>query len=141
MSSVEPIWLKIVVIFVAAVTIGITIANLIYFNKLRNGSCKEISTGTATTMFWVNIVLLVLSIIIFLLAIWKIISPGKCPEEISTQPKGLPPGTTHIAYTSTGQFYDPSSVSATAVVTSPYLSGVVTKSGEASGLAEGQPYY
>lgn len=104
MSSAEPIWLKIVVIFVAAVTIGISIANMISFNKLRNSTCKELSSGSATTMFWINFILLVLSIILFSLAIWKIIYPGKCPDYIN---KSIPLDVYHVAgqYPTTGQLH------------------------------------
>jgi hypothetical protein len=44
-------WVQIVVIFSSAFTIGLSIANLIYFDKLRSGTCKEVSSGTATAMF------------------------------------------------------------------------------------------
>ena len=100
MPTTELLWFKISAIIVSIATIAVCIPNLIYFNKLRNSTCKEISTGAATTMFWLNLILLIMAVIVMVLGLIAIIVHEKCPcDRIKSR---LPPGTTHIAYTHTG---------------------------------------
>jgi len=67
--------------------IGVTIANIIYFRKIANGNSScAVSPGEGEAMFWVNVIILVMAIILF---IWSLIGMFLKPK--------------HIAYL-TGQF-------------------------------------
>lgn len=155
MATIESMWFKIVVIIVAAATIGVCIANIIYFNRLRNSTCNEISSGEAVTMFWINIVLLALASIVFILCIWKLIVPSKC--SCDTMKSKLPPGTTHLAYSGPVDNYgDPMGTTTgitmgnqrvilpqgpvTGEATSTYLSANVVAPNEAATLAQQEQY-
>jgi len=76
MSSTELMWFKIIVIFVAMATIALSIVNLVYYNRIRNGTCV-VSHSEAVTMFWLNFILMILAIIVFLWTLWKLIMPEK----------------------------------------------------------------
>lgn len=140
MSSFESMWFKIVVIIVAAATIGVCIPNIIYFNRLRNSSCNEISSGEAVTMFWINIVLLALASIVFILCIWKLIVPGKCGCDKKSSPFGYNSSNGPIATTSSGQQVILPEGPVTGEATSTYLSANVVAPNEASMLAQQEQY-
>jgi len=65
----EVTWFRIAVIVIVALTIVLGIFNAIYFNQIRNK--EEVSEGTATTLLWLNIIMIILYA---LLLIWTIIS-------------------------------------------------------------------
>ena len=81
-DTTESRWFKIVVFILSSVVVGVTIANVVYFNKIRNGSCQAISHNTATTMVWVNAILLVIAIIIFLWSLWRLLFSGTARGQI-----------------------------------------------------------
>ena len=57
---------KIVVFLLAAIVVGVTIANIVYYNRIRNGTCNAVTHGEATTLVWVNAILLIIAALIFL---------------------------------------------------------------------------
>ena len=149
MPSTELLWFKIPVIIISLFTIGVCIPNLIYYNKLRNGTSKDISSGTALTMFWVNLILLILAVMVLVLSILALILHEKC--RYSDVRSMLPSGTTHIAYTHTGQhvmlpqngtqqFILPSGP-VMGEATSTGVSANVLVPGQASSLAQQVQYY
>ena len=68
-------WFKIIIIIVAAATIGVSIANIIYYNRIRSSNSTVISHNEAVTMLWINIILIVFAAVIFIWAIWRLIFP------------------------------------------------------------------
>lgn len=72
MSDTESRWFKIIVTLLSAVIIGVTIANLVYYNKIRTGSCNAVSSGEATTMLWINVVLLVIGAVVFIWSLYRL---------------------------------------------------------------------
>lgn len=74
MSNIIPTWFIYITIFISAATIGVSIPNIIYFNHLRTGTSTGITTGQATTMLWVNIILLIIAIMLFIMSIWMAVS-------------------------------------------------------------------
>ena len=141
MPTTESLWFKIVVIFMTVATIGVTITNVIHFNRLRSGTCSSISNGTASLLFWINIILLVIAVIIFVLTIWKIISPSKCSCDTNGMKKGVPPGTTQLAYTHTGQHVILPSGPVTSEATSAELSANIVAPNERELLAQQVQYF
>lgn len=86
MHPVEFSFYKFIVLLAAVASIGIGITNIVYFNKIRLGDkCSEISPGTATTLLWLNIIVVVLSAVAFFWSMFRIIFTGE-PEkqEINT---------------------------------------------------------
>ena len=66
-------WFKIVVFLLTTIAVVVCISNIIYFNRMRDGTSDKITHGEATTMFWVNIILLVLAAIVWIWSIWALI--------------------------------------------------------------------
>jgi hypothetical protein len=92
MSSGESMGFNIVVILVSAAAIGLSIANIISYNRIRTGTCGAVSTGEATTMLWLSVALIVLAAIPFLWAMWRLIMTTRysCPEDMD-----MDSGSTH----------------------------------------------
>jgi len=81
MHPVEITWYKILVLITTVMGIAFGITNLVYFNKIRlNDNCEEISSGTDTTLLWLNLILVVFSAVIFFWSLYRLIFTGK-PEE------------------------------------------------------------
>ena len=81
-DTTESRWFKIIVFILSAIVVGVTIANIAYFNQIRNGSCQALSHNTATTMVWVNAILLVIAIIIFLWSLWRLLFSGAARAQV-----------------------------------------------------------
>ncbi len=71
------IWFNVIVIIVAAATIGLSIANIVYYNRIKNNTCGAVSNNEANTMLWLNIVMIVLAAILFLWGIANLIFTSK----------------------------------------------------------------
>ena len=74
-------WFGLVVVIVAAATIGVSIVNLIYYNRIRTGTCGAVSHDEATTMFWINIGLIVLASVLFIWGLVNLFMSGKYSME------------------------------------------------------------
>lgn len=83
MHSVEVTWYKFLVLLTSIMGIAFGTVNLVYFNKIRvNNNCEEISSGTATTLLWLNLILIIFSTIIFLWSLYRLIFTGKTEEDL-----------------------------------------------------------
>ena len=60
--------------------IGVTIANLVYYNKIRSGGNCVVTQGEAEAMFWVNVIILVFALILF---IWSLIGMFLRPSHVA----------------------------------------------------------
>jgi len=78
-------WFKIITAVGSGFVAGISIANAIYYNNIRTGSCNAVSQGEATTMLWINIVIAVLAIIIFFWALYLIFFSSEVRTDLNTQ--------------------------------------------------------
>ena len=78
-------WFKITVVISSGFFAGFSIANAIYYNRIRTGACSAITQGEATTLLWINIILAVLAIIIFFWALWLLIFTAEVRTSISNQ--------------------------------------------------------
>lgn len=61
---------KIFVFIASGFIAGFTIANIIYFNRLRSSPSPSVSSGEASALMWLNVILLLLAVLAF---IWSII--------------------------------------------------------------------
>lgn len=72
-DTTESRWYKIIVFIVSAIFVGFSIANIVYYNRIRTGTCAAVTSGEATTLMWLNIALLVIAGLIFLWSLWRLI--------------------------------------------------------------------
>lgn len=65
---------KIAVFVVSAIFVGVSIANIVYYNRLRKETTADppVSTSEANVMMWVNIITLVIAGLIFLWSLWRL---------------------------------------------------------------------
>ena len=75
---VELTFYRAVVLIAAGFSLGVGVANLYYFNKIRlNGACGPVSEGTATTMVWLNLALVILAAVAFFWSLFRLIFSGE----------------------------------------------------------------
>lgn len=71
----EARWFKIVVFVVSGFFVGFSLANIIYFNRIRrNNGVPGITRGEATSMLWINAILFAISLIVFIWSIFRLIA-------------------------------------------------------------------
>lgn len=151
MSDTESRWFKIIIALLSAIIVGITIANIVYFNRIRTGTCNAVNSGQATTMLWVNVILLIISIIVFIWSLWRLFLSGDTRRNIQhymlSPEAGMQMGFAPTSVTSPS-ITTPSITSPTvftqppvAVTTSTAPSAIVTAPGEANVLAAQSQYF
>lgn len=84
MHPVEFTWYKAIVLIVSALAIGVGILNIVYFNRIRlnEEKCSEISTSEATTALWLNVILIIFAILLFIWSLYRLIFSGKPEKEV-----------------------------------------------------------
>ena len=83
MHPVEFTFYKALVLLASAAAIGFGITNIVYFNKIRlNDNCGDVSSGEATMLIWLNIILVILAAIVFFWSLFRLIFSGKEKEPI-----------------------------------------------------------
>lgn len=82
MHPIENMGFLITSIFLGAVGIIAGIFNIIYYNKLRINTTNNcnISSGTATSLLIVNIILLLLAAMVFLWGFYRLFLPHDSPH-------------------------------------------------------------
>lgn len=70
--TTEDLWFRIIIIFVLILFIALFIINAIWWNKVKNSNCVNLSTSQANTMMWLNIIWAVIAGIILIWAIVRI---------------------------------------------------------------------
>ena len=66
----ESLWFRSLCVIVMLIFVIIFIANTVYFNRVRIGSCSALSQSEANTLFWLNLILSIIAVIMF---IWSFI--------------------------------------------------------------------
>lgn len=69
----ESRWFKILVFVFSGFFVGFSIANIIYYERLRRSNNNVLTKTESTSMLWINIILLVIAVFIFLWSIWRLI--------------------------------------------------------------------
>jgi uncharacterized BrkB/YihY/UPF0761 family membrane protein len=82
-------WFQIFVFIVALLAIGLLIADIVYFQKLREG--QSISKNTATTLIILNVILLVHFIIMVFWAAYRFLYSSEPSVMVANQPGGAIP--------------------------------------------------
>lgn len=77
-------WFNILVFIVSGFVAGLSIANIIYYSRVKraNGSCT-VSSGEANAMIWVNVIVLVFALIIFLWSLWRLLFGHQYTKEVT----------------------------------------------------------
>ncbi len=70
MVKTNELWFRIAVAVLSLVVAITSIINIIFYNDASQGKCSGISTGFATFMLWMNILLMIFAVGIF---IWSIV--------------------------------------------------------------------
>ena len=84
--KVELTWYRTVVLVASGFSLGVGVANLYYFNKIRlDGQCSPVTQGTATTMLWLNLVVVILSAIAFFWSLFRLIFSGHDSDVVNQQ--------------------------------------------------------
>ena len=83
MHPVEFTFYKGLVLLVSAAAIAFGITNIVYFNRIRlNNDCEQISVGTATTLLWLNIILVILGAVVFFWSLFRLIFADEEKETV-----------------------------------------------------------
>ena len=84
MFDPEITWYKALVLITGALAIGFGITNIVYFNRIRlEGQCGPVSSGTATTLVWLNIILVIFASVVFLWSFFRLIFTGREEDKIN----------------------------------------------------------
>lgn len=114
-------WFKIIVAIATLFFIGFTGANIYYYNKIRSNpsACSAVTKGEATSMLWINIILLIIAIIIFFWAFVTLFTSRELRQQVAgyfkEEPKGFLQGQENYnpqylpKPTVSGSFYGPGS--------------------------------
>ena len=137
MSDTESRWFKIIVTLLSAVIIGVTIANLVYFNKIRTGSCDSVSSGEATTMLWINIILLVIAAVVFIWSLYRLFVSHDTRQKVQHYMIS-PESGMNMGYQAQAQ--QPGTAPPVAVATSTDTAAMVVAPGQYQTLAAQQQY-
>lgn len=128
-DTTETRWFKIIVFIFSAISVGLFIANVVYFNRIRTGG--TVTTGEATSMLWLSVIFLVIAIIVFLWTIWSLVFSKGTQESIKhymlSEPTGFSPNIPGISRVA-------------AVSTSGVESGIVTAPSEEAAILQMQNY-
>jgi high-affinity Fe2+/Pb2+ permease len=71
-----------VVVIGAGATLALTIVNAVYYSK-ASSNCASISSSTASTLMWINIILAIIAGIILLWGLWRLIVSREKRRQIS----------------------------------------------------------
>lgn len=72
-DTTETRWYKIVTTTAVGFATGAFIANSVYFNRIRTGTCNAMTSGEANVLMWINIILAVVFGLHFLWSAWRLI--------------------------------------------------------------------
>jgi len=82
MDTTESRWFKIVVFLLTSIVVGVSIANIVYYNRIRSGTCGAVSNGEATTMLWISVIVLIIAALIWLWSIWRLFFSRETRERV-----------------------------------------------------------
>jgi len=129
-DTTETRWFKIIVFIFSAIIVGLFIANVVYYNRIRTGG--TVTTGEATSMLWLSVIFLIVGIIVFLWSIWSLVFSKTARESVK-----------HYMLSPTSGYDLPTSprVVPSVVTTSNVESGIVTAPGVEATLAQEENYF
>lgn len=84
-DTTETIWFRIFALVATAIIAGYSIANIIYYNRIRKAVTVSgaVTRGEATAMMWFSIIVFVVSAIMFIWALVRIILGSRTRARIA----------------------------------------------------------
>ena len=76
-DTTDTLWYRILALVTTGLIIGYSIANIVYYNRLRSSVSSAVSRGEATSMFVFSIIILLLATIIFIITLVRIFLGSK----------------------------------------------------------------
>jgi predicted membrane protein len=90
MHPVEFTFYKAIVLITAALAIGFGITNIVYFDRIRlNNNCQDVSVTTATTMIWLNLILVIFGGILLIWSFFRLIFTGEKDKQVVHKTKNI----------------------------------------------------
>ena len=86
-DTTETRWFKIVTVFGTGIATAAFVANAIYFARIKDGSCNAVTSGEATTLLWINIILAIVIGLHFIWSLWRLIFAREFRQGVSTSVK------------------------------------------------------
>lgn len=105
-ETTESRWFKLVVVLASGLATAFFITNAVYYDRIRKGSCSALTTREADTMYWLNVILAIISVFVFLWGIYRLIASKDYRVYLQEQTLGY-------ATTSGGFFTPPAATSPT----------------------------
>ncbi len=139
-NTSESLGYKIFVLILSVFIVGVSIANVIYFNRIRKNGCVDVSSGEATAMLWVNGIILVISVFFFFWSLWRLIFTKDKRKQHKTYLTSPTMGYQAIGSYISAPPAPPPPPPPTAVVTSDSRSGNIVGVGESQAIIAEQQY-
>lgn len=97
----ESRWFKISVFVISGFFVGFSLANIIYFNRLRRaGGGGGVTRSEATSMLWINGILFAIALVIFIWSIYRLVAGVEYRQRVTQYLNE--PGTGFVTTATTG---------------------------------------
>lgn len=87
MASTGELWFRITVAALSFIIVVTSIVNLIYYSNAAGGNCQGISSGFATFMLWLNIIMLIVAVAVFFWSMVVIFTTKKDRQDLAAKAK------------------------------------------------------
>ncbi len=81
-STGELLFFRGVVAFGSAVGVGLSVANIAYYDRVKKDTCNGISKTQANTMYWVSIIFAIIFAILFIWALYSLFHHSHKNEQV-----------------------------------------------------------
>ena len=98
-ETTESRWFKFVVVLASGLATAFFIANAVYYDKIRKGSCSAVTTKEADTMYYINVILAIISVFVFIWGIYRLVASKDYRVYLQDQAAGY--------VTNSGGFFSP----------------------------------
>lgn len=114
-------WFKVAIFIMSGFVAAVSIANIYYFDRIRKASCSAVSSGTAGTLLILNIIIFIVTILIFVWSLIKLLFSGSPNKGNSQNNKSLTttPISTQYYSSQTPVYYTPVATSVIGPVAGP----------------------
>lgn len=88
-STGELLFFRGIVVFGSAVGVGLSVANISYYDRIRKDTCNGISKTQAKTMYWVSIVFAIIFAILFIWSLYSFFHDSHKNEQVNEYEKNI----------------------------------------------------
>ena len=83
-DTTETRWFKIAVFIMTGFVLGTSIANIVYYNRIRTGTCNAVTRGEGNAMFWINIIIAVVAGLLMLWSLWRLVFSREFRQQLGS---------------------------------------------------------